>query len=71
MVWRTLTHFHATYGDYEGSILIRELTVIEGNLPKTAVNLIIKWAKLHQKELLADWELCNKKQPPKKIEPLS
>ena len=36
-------HFHARYGELEGSISIKELKIIEGNLPKNAVNLILKW----------------------------
>ena len=63
-------HFHARYGELEGSISIKELKIIEGNLPKNAVNLILKWAELYQKELLEDWELCDKRQTPKKINPL-
>jgi hypothetical protein len=30
----------------------------------------MEWAFQHQKELLSDWELAKKNQPPKKIEPL-
>jgi hypothetical protein len=30
----------------------------------------MEWASQHKKELLDDWELAGKNQPPKKIEPL-
>ena len=63
-------HFHARYGDFNGAINIRELKMMEGDLPKRALNLILDWARLHQQELLADWELCQKQLPPKKIQPL-
>ena len=45
--------------------------MLEGDLPKRALNLILEWAKLHQQKLLIDWELCTKKQMPNKIEPLN
>lgn len=63
-------HFHARYGDYKGIINIHTLQMIEGNLPRRALSLILDWAELHQQELLVDWDLCLKKQRPHKIEPL-
>jgi len=63
-------HFHAVYGEYQGIIDIKSLTMLEGNLPRRALNLILDWAELHQTELLADWELCTQKKTPNKIEPL-
>ena len=44
--------------------------MLEGDLPRRALSLILDWAELHQKELLADWDLCTQKQRPNKIEPL-
>jgi len=63
-------HFHARYGEYNGIIDINTLKMLEGDLPRRALSLILDWAELHQKELLLDWELCVKKQMPNKIEPL-
>ena len=63
-------HFHARYGEYNGIVDINALKMLEGDLPRRALNLIIDWAELHQEELLADWELCTQKLMPKKIEPL-
>lgn len=63
-------HFHARYGEYKGIINIHTLQMIEGDLPRRALNLILDWAELHQKELLLDWGLCEKNQMPNKIEPL-
>lgn len=63
-------HFHASYGEYKGIIDIKTLQMLEGDLPRRALNLILDWAELHQNELLIDWELCVKKQMPNKIEPL-
>ncbi len=63
-------HFHARYGEHKGTININTLKMIEGNLPRRALNLILDWAELNQKELLVDWDLCMKQQSPNKIEPL-
>lgn len=63
-------HFHAKYAEFQGIIDIQQLQMIEGDLPRRALELILDWAELHQSELLADWDLCQEKQAPNKIEPL-
>ena len=63
-------HFHAEYGQFKVLIDIRSLKIIEGFLPRRALNLVLDWAELHRQELLEDWELCQSKQQPKKINPL-
>lgn len=63
-------HFHARYGTHKGIIAITELKMLEGDLPRRALNLVLDWAEIHQAELLADWDLCIEKQAPNKIEPL-
>ncbi|MBC7928782.1 MAG: DUF4160 domain-containing protein [Bryobacteraceae bacterium] len=63
-------HFHARYGEHEATINISTLEVIEGQLPRRALNLVREWAKMHGEELLEDWWLCRANAPPAKIEPL-
>lgn len=63
-------HFHALYGEDEVLIDIRTLAVIEGQLPRRALALVLEWAQEHRAELLEDWELCERKLSPKKIPPL-
>ena len=63
-------HFHATYGEFKGSIDIQALKMVKGDLPKNALRLILEWAKIHQQELMVDWDLCQNEKAPKKIEPL-
>ena len=58
------------YGEHEVQIDIRTLEVIVGYLPKRALNLTIEWAIEHRAELVEDWDLCQSKQQPKKIQPL-
>lgn len=63
-------HFHALYGESEVLIDIRTLEVLEGGLPRRALALVLEWAQDHRGELMEDWELCARKQHPKKIAPL-
>ena len=49
-------HFHAVYGEFNALVGIESLDIIEGDLPKRAQKLVIEWASLHQKELLAMWD---------------
>ena len=63
-------HFHCQYGEYEAIVNIRTLEIIEGKLPRRAMNLVLDWAELHRTELMEDWELCEAKQQPKPIKPL-
>lgn len=63
-------HFHARYGEFEATIEISTLDVMEGELPPRALKLVQEWAMIHREELLKDWRLCREKAPPAKIEPL-
>ncbi len=53
-------------------ICIEPLGVLEGQMPRRALGLILDWAELHRTEslLLNDWELCRAKQQPLKLAPL-
>ncbi len=63
-------HFHALYAEYEALIDIRTLSIIEGELPRRALSLVLEWAQQHQAELQEDWDLCARNQMPRKIAPL-
>jgi len=63
-------HFHAEYGEYKAVIDIRTFEVIDGKLPRRALELVLDWAELHQAELLEDWELCRSHVEPRPIDPL-
>lgn len=63
-------HFHVEYGGFEALIEINTLAVIAGKLPPRAFGLVMEWAVLHQKELLASWQNAKNQKPPGKIEPL-
>lgn len=62
-------HFHAVYGDFEASIEV-DPVVVHGELPPTVLRLVLEWARLHEAELLENWQLARQGQPLKKIAPL-
>lgn len=64
-------HFHALYAESEALIDIHTLEILEGQLPRRALALVLEWAAEHRVELLEDWELCSRMQQPKKIHPLT
>ena len=39
-------HFHARYGDFEATVGIGALEVIEGQLPRRALNLVLERAMI-------------------------
>lgn len=45
-------HFHAKYGKDKAVFSIKELKMIEGNLPLRATSHILEWAFSHREELL-------------------
>ncbi|NCD14999.1 MAG: DUF4160 domain-containing protein [Bacteroidia bacterium] len=63
-------HFHAVYGADMALVDIRALRAFAGHLPARALGLVIEWAALHQKELLANWDQAQKQEPIGKIDPL-
>ena len=63
-------HFHVEYGEFKATVEIQSLKINCGCLPRRAQSLVLEWARMHQLELMADWELCIVKQQPNPIEPL-
>ena len=48
-------HFHATYGDEEATVTIGAPRILAGFLPLHARRMVLRWAGLHRRELLAHW----------------
>ena len=63
-------HFHAVYGEFHATIDIAQTRVLQGGLPKRALELVVEWGELHRDELAANWRLCQEKSAPLEIEPL-
>jgi len=63
-------HFHAFYGEFQASIGIETLELIEGWLPLRAMALLVEWAVLHRAELRENWNRARLGQPLRLISPL-
>lgn len=72
MNWRDHAppHFHVTCGGQEAIIHIRNGVVLAGSLPHDSLRQVIAWCKIHQEELLENWERATRKEPLNRIPPL-
>ena len=65
-----ITRRHTFTREFEATIDIDTLSVIDGHLPHRALNLVQEWAMIHKEELFFNWKLCREKSAPVKVEPL-
>jgi hypothetical protein len=65
------TPLSCRYGEFEATIDIGTLAIMEGQLPGWALNLVHEWGMIHREELLEAWRFCRENRPPAKIEPLT
>ena len=49
-------HIHAIYGETMAAVCINDGTILEGELPKKALEMVIEWTEMHKSELLKMWE---------------
>jgi hypothetical protein len=63
-------HFHAKYEGQLAVFTIKERKLIAGKIPVRAMRLVKEWAKIHEKELMADWSAGHNDGKLKMIEPL-
>ena len=63
-------HFHVLYNEYNCYISIKELKILEWNLPPKIEKLVISWAELYNEELLEAWTDAQNMKTPNKINPL-
>ena len=63
-------HIHARYQNSEAVISIPDGEVLEGELPRSKMKLVLAWIEIHQEDLIADWQLAANGQTPYKIDPL-
>jgi hypothetical protein len=64
------THFHAKYSESNAQVGIETLAIIEGELPRRALALVLEWAALHRDELRENWERARQGLPLNPIDPL-
>ncbi|MCL2766004.1 MAG: DUF4160 domain-containing protein [Treponema sp.] len=63
-------HFHVEYGEYEASIAINGLGILEGDLPSRIHGNVVEWASMHKQELIDNWNLLQSVGKFNKIPPL-
>jgi hypothetical protein len=63
-------HFHAEYQGDKAAITF-DGDILEGNLPKAKLKLVIAWAEIHKEDLEANWKLLSEGREYFKISPLS
>jgi len=60
----SVPHIHAEYQGQIAVYSIHDGSVLAGKLPPKKHKLVVAWFKIHQENLLADWELVvNGKKP--------
>lgn len=63
-------HFHVEYNEYNASIAIATLGIMEGKLPAKVLGLVVEWAEVHQEELLKNWTTLKETGEYQTIQPL-
>jgi hypothetical protein len=63
-------HFHARYSGGAIHVGINPIRVLEGQLERRAISLVLEWAALHQLELMENWDRMRRDEAPQPIEPL-
>lgn len=63
-------HFHAFYGEHEIQVGIDPIVILNGQLPRRAISMVIEWAAFHQQELLDNWRRLEENRTTEKIDPL-
>jgi hypothetical protein len=63
-------HFHAKYGEFRIQLTIDGLEILEGELPRRALSLVLEWAILHRSELRQNWQNARDGLPLLAIDPL-
>lgn len=63
-------HFHARHGEEEAKVDIHGLQPMESSLGRRELRSVLKWAELHQHELLQNWNRARAGETLKPIEPL-
>lgn len=62
-------HFHTEYQGYKATVTI-EAGIVEGKMPKRALNLIFEWLEIHRDELMNNWISIEESGEYSKIAPL-
>jgi hypothetical protein len=62
-------HFHARYAEFQASVSINNLTVVDGWLPPRILRLVKEWGFAHRDELMDNWRRA-RSVPPEPLKPI-
>jgi hypothetical protein len=51
-------HIHVKFQDNEAIISIANGELLEGEIPRSKMRLVLPWIEIHRDELTADWQLA-------------
>ena len=60
-------HIHVRYAEYTASFDLRAMHFTRGDLPRPQERELLRWARLHQDELLANWNRMERAEAPHHI----
>ena len=64
-----MPHIHAEYGGQE-VVMSLDGEIIEGEIPKNKLKLLVAWMEIHKDDLEANWKILQEGEQYYKIEPL-
>ena len=65
-----LEHIHAQYNEYDAVYSIKDISLLEGELPSKQHKLVVAWMEIHKEELIALWKVSQADGEIFKIDPL-
>jgi hypothetical protein len=63
-------HFHVRYGEQRAKIDLESGELLDGRLPRRALELVREWRVINEQELRQNWQRALAREPLNKIEPL-
>ena len=63
-------HFHVRYGEQRAKIDLESGELLDGRLPRRALELVGEWRVINEQELRQNWQRALAREPLNKIEPL-
>jgi hypothetical protein len=63
-------HFHVYHSGGEVMVDIETGAILKGSLSARARGLVARWAALHKRELIENWDRAQRRELPKPIAPL-
>jgi len=62
--------FSAIYENAELVVEVSSLRIVGGTAPTRVAELVLEWARVHQRELVEAWNRIRRAEPPPPIAPL-